>query len=189
MSVTKPVPVFRIVPMNESHAEQICTWRYDAPYDVYNLPPWDTLRENREEFGDPHIRATQYAAVLDEHGELCGFAQFFPITGVTRLGLGMRPDLCGQGLGSVFVQAIVREALRRTPDHEIDLEVLTWNLRARKAYESAGFRVTDTYERNTPSGTAEFHCMVYSVPGIGRTGCNVPRSEAADGVSIDPMNG
>jgi len=100
--------------------------------------------------------------MIDEHGDLHGFAQLFPMAGVTRLGLGMRPDLCGKGWGSHFVRIIAEAAARQRPDHEIDLEVLTWNLRAIKAYEKAGFVRTDTYMRPTPEGPALFHCMVYA---------------------------
>lgn len=154
-------PIFRIVPFTEQYAVEVCSWCYDPPYDLYNWDSWDNLVTRQEEFADPAVREAQYAAVLDENDELCGFAQFFPIVGVTRLGFGMRPDRCGRGDGPTFVRAIVEEAKRRMPTDEIDLEVLTWNHRARKAYESAGFQITDTYVRPTPEGTGEFHCMVY----------------------------
>ena len=93
-----------------------------------------------------------------------GFAQLFPMEGVTRLGLGMRPDWCGLGMGKRFVQSIVAEARRRRPEDEIDLEVLAWNERAIRTYRNAGFQLTDTYERMTPTGKALFHCMVYMPP-------------------------
>lgn len=121
------------------------------------------LREQAE-FADPQIREEQYRAVVDENGILSGFVQFFPIVGVTRLGLGLRPDLCGKasGIGTQFVHLLVQEAQRRTPQQEIDLEVLVWNERAIQTYERAGFTITDTYERSTPTGLAAFHCMVYN---------------------------
>ena len=113
------------------------------------------------EFGDPDIRQRQYISVLDEREALWGFAQLFPMHEVTRIGLGMRPDWCGRGMGKRFMQTIVREARRRRPADEIDLEVMTWNERAIRAYQRAGFHITDTYERLTPTGNALFHCMVY----------------------------
>ena len=113
------------------------------------------------EFADPKLRREQYASVIDAEGQLVGFAQFFPLIGVVRLGVGMRPDLCGQGLGICFVALIVEELLPRSPECEIDLEVLTWNDRAIKVYERASFVITDTYYRGTPDGPAQFHCMVY----------------------------
>ncbi len=150
-----------IHPLTEQHAAVLCTWQYPAPYDVFNWPSWEQLQEEGEEFADPEIREQQYVSVLDRQGELVGFAQFFPIEGVTRLGFGMAPVWCGRGYGSIFVRTIVEEALRRSPGRVIDLEVLTWNTRAIRAYTGIGFILTDTYEKLTPTGPAEVHCMVY----------------------------
>jgi ribosomal-protein-alanine N-acetyltransferase len=155
-----------ICSLETSHAEEICSWIYEAPYDIYNWPDWEKMKKDGIEFGDPVLRAAQYAAVLGGQQKLIGFAQFFPLTGVTRLGLGLRPDLCGHGLGPAFTRLIIAEAKRRAPQNEIDLEVLTWNTRAARAYERAGFYITDTYSRSTPTGFAECHCMVYEeLPG------------------------
>ncbi|WP_028609510.1 GNAT family N-acetyltransferase [Paenibacillus harenae] len=147
--------------MEIRYAREICEWAYEEPFDIFNWPSWEKMQKDGIEFGDSVLREEQYAAVLGGSNELIGFAQFFPITGVTRLGLGLRPDLCSQGLGPAFIRTIFREAIRRAPWNEIDLEVLAWNTRAIRAYERAGFRITDTYSRGTPRGFAEFHCMVY----------------------------
>jgi RimJ/RimL family protein N-acetyltransferase len=120
------------------------------------------MLQSGSEFADPELRSRQFAAVVNAAEALVGFAQFFPIQDVTRLGLGMRPDLCGQGLGSSFVGAIAHEARRRRPDDEIDLEVLTWNTRAIRVYERSGFEITDTYTKRTLTGPGEFHCMVWN---------------------------
>lgn len=150
-----------ICPLETCHAQEICGWTYEAPFDIYNFPSWEQMKKDGIEFGDSDLRAEQYAAVLDSQQGLIGFAQFFPLTGVTRLGLGLRPDLCGLGLGPAITRAVVSEAKRRTPTNEIDLEVLTWNTRAVRTYEHAGFHITDTYSRLTPTGYAECYCMVY----------------------------
>ncbi|MZQ82947.1 GNAT family N-acetyltransferase [Paenibacillus sp. 5J-6] len=121
------------------------------------------MLQEQIEFADAHIRGEQYRAVVDASGVLSGFVQFFPIVGVTRLGLGLRPDLIGKGsgIGLQFVQLLTREAQKIAPGHEIDLEVLVWNERAIRTYERAGFTITDTYEKQTPMGMSNFHCMVY----------------------------
>lgn len=157
-----PVPIFQLVPLTEHYGKALCSWVYPAPYDIYNWPAWEAMAADRQEFADPVIRDAQYRAVLDQEGTLWGFAQLFPIVGVTRLGLGMRPDLCGRGYGVSFVRAVVETAKQKAPANEIDLEVLTWNERAYRVYEKAGFGLTDTYERMTPHGMAEFHCMVWN---------------------------
>ncbi len=155
---------YHVVPMEETHAELICGWQYDPPYNIYSWLPWEQMKALEVEFGDAQLRQEQYAIVLDQQEQVCGFAQFFPLQGVTRIGLGMHPEKCGQGLGTAFVAAIVQEAIRRNPSNEIDLEVLTWNNRAIRVYQKSGFVIHDTYERQTPSGLKPFHCMVYEGP-------------------------
>ncbi|KAA9004662.1 GNAT family N-acetyltransferase [Paenibacillus spiritus] len=148
--------------MDVAHAREICGWQYEPPYNIYGWLPWDQLEALGVEFGDPKIREEQYVSVVNDQDVLCGFAQLFPVEpSVVRLGIGMRPDMCGQGTGHLFVGAIVQEALRRYPDREIDLEVLTWNQRAIRAYQKGGFTITDAYERQTPTGVKPFYCMVY----------------------------
>lgn len=154
---------WRVVPLTNAHCEELCKWKYPSPYELYNWPSWETMLREQTGFADPHIRAEQYRAVVDANGELSGFVQFFPIVGVTRLGLGLRPDLCGRGsgIGVQFVQLLTHEALKHAHGQEVDLEVLVWNERAIRTYERAGFVITDTYEKQTPTGKSNFHCMVY----------------------------
>ncbi|WP_438444899.1 GNAT family N-acetyltransferase [Gorillibacterium sp. sgz5001074] len=156
-----PTVKLHVVPMNIRHCQDICTWVYEPPYDIYQWNSWAQMEEDAEEFADSQIRETQYICIMNEDDFLIGYAQLFPLVGVTRLGLGMRPELCGQGLGAAFIRTIVEEARRRRPEDEIDLEVLEWNERARRAYAKAGFVVTDRYERPTPKGPMEFLCMVH----------------------------
>ncbi|SFJ74343.1 Protein N-acetyltransferase, RimJ/RimL family [Paenibacillus sp. UNC496MF] len=154
-------PRFRVAPLTEELAEQLSTWRYEPPFDFYNWTSWQVMLELGMEFGDPDVRNRQYAAVLDENGEFVGFAQFFPLLGLTRIGLGLRPDLCDRGLGVPFVKAIVAEAIRRAPHDEIDLEVHAWNVRAIRTYQRAGFVIADTYGKQTHTGVVEVYCMCY----------------------------
>jgi [ribosomal protein S18]-alanine N-acetyltransferase len=154
-------PEWILTPLTEQQGRLICEWRYPVPYDFYNWPSWNHIAAVQYEFADPHIRAQQYWAACDGMGQLSGFAQLFPLEGWTRLGLGLHPELCGQGLGRSFVQAVVHAAKQKAPSNQIDLEVLTWNARAIRTYEAAGFVRTDTYEKRTSDGiTRQFHCMV-----------------------------
>ncbi len=155
-----PPPEFRISPMTEEDAEEICAWRYPPPYDSYQWPSWERMKAEEREFGDPRIRREQYASVRDEDGRLVGYAQFFPMVGVVRLGVGLRPDCCDQGWGPAFIGAIAAEAERRAPGAEIDLEVETWNKRAIRAYERSGFAATDRYDRRASHGIVSILCMV-----------------------------
>jgi RimJ/RimL family protein N-acetyltransferase len=158
---------FYIKELTEQHCKEICSWCYPVPYDIYNWSPWGILVAQDQQFADPGIREAQFAAIVQvkdekKHDtELIGYVQYFPLHEVTRLGVGLKPDLCGKGLGIYFMDTIIKEALRRNPNHEIDLEVHTWNERAQKVYSKAGFMKTDEYERITPTGMGQFYCMVY----------------------------
>lgn len=156
--------IFYTIPLTEQHAAEVCTWVYDPPYNIYGWMPWQQMKELGIEFGDPEIRQQQYLSVLDQKEQLAGFAQLFPLGDTIRLGIGMRPDLCGHGYGEAFVEAIVKTAQTRNPVAEIDLEVLTWNQRAIRTYQKADFYITDMYERRTPDGMKPFYCMVYQAP-------------------------
>ncbi|SFT27382.1 GNAT family N-acetyltransferase [Paenibacillus sp. BC26] len=153
---------FTVVPLSDALAEELSTWRYEPPYDFYNWSTWEVMQQLGIEFGDAYVREQQYAAVTHDDGRLVGFAQFFPLLGVTRIGLGLRPDLCGQGLGLPLLQAIVAEAIRRAPNDIIDLEVHVWNTRAIRTYERSGFIITDTYAKPTATGLVDVHCMCYA---------------------------
>jgi RimJ/RimL family protein N-acetyltransferase len=152
---------FAVMPMTETDARAIASWKYPPPYDLYNWEPWHRMVRSGYEIANPEIRRQQYRSILHPVYGLSGFAQFFPMAGVTRLGLGLRPDLCGRGLGVPFVRAIVAEARRIAPGDEIDLEVLVSNTRAIRVYEKAGFRITDRYDKPTRTGIDSFYCMVY----------------------------
>jgi ribosomal-protein-alanine N-acetyltransferase len=173
----------QVTKLTEQHCKEICSWHYDAPYDIYNWPSWGHMLAKDLQFADPQIRETQFAGVVrvvgednaeqdsrmvqvgiteqENKAELVGYVQFFPMYQVTRLGLGIRPDLCDKGLGATFMQTILNAAKERNPTHEIDLEVHIWNERAQKTYAKAGFVRTDEYERMTTSGMERFYCMVY----------------------------
>lgn len=137
-------------PMTEPDARAICAWRYPAPYDTYDVgEPEQALTEML----DPR---SPYFAARDEHGELIGYLCFgtaatvsdapeprpFDADGALCFGLGLRPDLTGQGkgLGLGYVRAGLDFARERFAPPAFRLYVLTWNERAIRVYERAGFQ-------------------------------------------------
>jgi ribosomal-protein-alanine N-acetyltransferase len=75
---------------------------------------------------------------------------------VVELGMAMRPDLTGKGIGLAFVQAGMNFAKQRFSPTSFRLDVAVGNLRARKVYERAGFVGGKTFWRNTNHGRQEF---------------------------------
>ena len=126
----------RIVPLSEEHARSIADWRYEFPYEWY-----DTAADPRrvELFANP-ARGEGLRAVTDDEGELIGFFNFVREGDEVRVGLGIRPDLTGRGLGAQFIQAGLGYASEEWQPRRFRLWVAWWNERALRAYRRAGFR-------------------------------------------------
>jgi len=158
----KEIPPLRLRPMTEEDGQAVCLWRYPEPYHLFRWPAWDAMVEHGKEFADPDIRASQYLSVRNgDNGELVGYVQLFPMDRAIRLGMGLRPDCCDRGWGTPLTKMVVREAMRRQPGAEVDLEVEKWNVRAIRTYEKAGFVVTDRYDRRATHGIVSVYCMVW----------------------------
>ena len=78
-------------------------------------------------------------------GDLVGFFEFKHEVAPLEIGLGLRPDLTGRGLGLTFVQAGMAFARQEFGATTLSLAVATFNVRARTVYERAGFRPVETY--------------------------------------------
>ena len=93
-------------PMTGPEAQQVTEWKYPAPYEMYN---WDVEDDPAE------LLDGSYLACREEDGALGGFLCFGPNAtiptredayrqGYLDIGLGLRPDLCGKGLGQGFLR-------------------------------------------------------------------------------------
>jgi len=89
-------------------------------------------------------------------GALAGFFEFTETAGgVVEIGLGLRPDLTGQGLGGEFLAAGLEFAGAR----HYALAVAAFNHRAIAVYERAGFREVRRYDHFTNGALHEFVWM------------------------------
>jgi ribosomal-protein-alanine N-acetyltransferase len=69
----------------------------------------------------------------------------------------MRPDLTSQGLGLAFIQAGLSQLAAVTPsDSRLVLDVATFNVRAIRVYERAGFVTVNHFQQATNGGLHEF---------------------------------
>jgi RimJ/RimL family protein N-acetyltransferase len=138
--------------MDEAAARDIIAWRYEAPYDVYNLG-----LEDEEQvvscFLDP---ANAYYAIFGRQRTLaayCCFGAEGQVPGgdysdsALDMGLGVRPDLTGQGLGGTFVGAILRFAQGELAPAAFRVTVAEFNERALRVWKRAGFQPAQRFKR------------------------------------------
>ncbi len=158
---------FRFSPMDEASARAILAWRYDGPYATYNLDDGDGALIELLDPRSPHV------AGRDERGELVGFFAYGTAAevggdptpalyaaggeeGLLSVGLGLRPDLTGHGLGLAFVTAGLDYAREHFAPRAFRLFVLSFNERAMRVYERAGFMRVGTLRTRTPHGEHAF---------------------------------
>jgi ribosomal-protein-alanine N-acetyltransferase len=141
--------------MTPADAEAIAAWHYPEPYAFYD---WTADADDLAELLDPVPRpGAQRMAVEDSGGELIGFCSFRQRKQSTiEIGLGLRPDHTGRGLGLGFVEAGLDYARLQLAPQEFSLAVATFNRRAITVYERAGFAAVRTYMHNTNGGEWEF---------------------------------
>ena len=147
---------YRFQQMENEEAVEISGWHYEPPYDFYDAT---SDPDDLEELLDPKRRKDTYFSVFDEEGVLVGFFQFEREGTTVDVGLGMRPDLTGQGLGIGYLLAGLTFARRRLSPQTFTLSVAAFNERAIAVYERAGFRRNTVYKHNTNGGDYLFLSM------------------------------
>ena len=146
--------------MDESYAHAIANWHYEGIYAFYDM---DQDIEDLEELLDPHNWTDKYYAVVDECNELIGFFCFEQDNGVVTIGLGLRPDRTGKGLGQAFVEAGLEFAKEKFSPTMFSLSVVTFNQRAIRIYERVGFKADKVFISETNGGRYEFLRMVREI--------------------------
>lgn len=124
--------------MRQHEAEEIAhEWRYEEAYALYNA---DADADRLAQLLDPETRGEAYFAAHDgDTGRLVGFFIMAPCAGAVELGLGMLPELTGQGWGRAFVRAGLRHLAEAFPGAPVTLGVAEFNERAIRLYASMGF--------------------------------------------------
>lgn len=157
---------FTFAPMTTEAARAIQVWRYEPPYDIYNMGG-ESSDEADAEWLD--LRSPYFAAYTDA-GDLVGFCccgtaslpwdvaapAITDADGVLALGLGLRPDCTGRGLGLSFVRAVLDFVAARFQPTGFILYVLAFNRRAIAVYERAGFVATRTLHIENRYGPLDF---------------------------------
>ncbi|XOV88490.1 MAG: GNAT family N-acetyltransferase [Pseudomonadota bacterium] len=141
----QPRGQLRVESLTEAQARDILTWRYPPPYDFYDPPGDDQGERYVRAFLDPVLA---FHGVMDEAGEFLGFCSFgldgqVPGGDYTLpaldIGLGMKPQFTGQGIGPYFFAAILAFASGIPGTATYRLSVARFNKRALRLYGQFGF--------------------------------------------------
>lgn len=142
---------FAVRAMTAADAHAIAAWRYPAAYAFYDA---DADPAELAELLDPAGWGVRWFAVDDD--ELVGLFVFKLQDGQAEVGLGLRPDLTGRGLGLPFVQAGLRFAEQALGATSFTLAVAAFNERAITVYERAGFVAGEHYLHATNGALHDF---------------------------------
>jgi [ribosomal protein S18]-alanine N-acetyltransferase len=156
---------FALKQITPSDARAISCWRYEEPYSIYDGDPTsvDAILQPR----------LSYHSVYDESGDLAGYFCFgadaqvasgkrlgvYEAEPALDVGLGMRPDLTGRGLGAEFVHAGLRFARETYSPPAFRLTVAAFNRRAISVYERVGFETVGTFGSDTRGTEKEWLLM------------------------------
>lgn len=155
---------FAIKEMSKKEAREIAAWRYEPPYDFYDVVVNDP--EDLEESLDPDELRGYYSATSS--GRLVGYFCFGAEARVPGgdysgeamdVGLGLRPDLTGSGLGLEFLEAGLDFARERFSPARFRLSVAEFNERAIKVYERSGFAKVESFIQQTSGAGRSFALM------------------------------
>jgi [ribosomal protein S18]-alanine N-acetyltransferase len=139
--------------MDEVNARALISWRYDPPYDVYNIPA--SAIDSLWFFIDPH---NAYYSISNDHGTLeafCCFGADAQVPGgdyaeeALDVGWGLRPDLTGQGRGATYLAGILAFAQQTFAPARFRTTVAEFNTRSRRVCEKAGFQQVQRFSAST----------------------------------------
>lgn len=151
----------KLVEFTKSYAKEICDWNYDAEYSIYNYPAWNKIYNEKWAITIEEKRKREFFAVVDDYSNLCGYIRLQNKNEYVLIGVGLKPSICGQGLGNILMEMLKQQCRELYPSKKIVLEVRCFNERAIKCYKRAGFKVKEIYIKDTPIGYGEFIRMEF----------------------------
>lgn len=151
--------IFSVEELTEKKAKEICTWRYEGEYAVYNFPKWEECVRLGFDIADQEKRKKEYFAV-DKEGEFFGFFRVTKKEDFIELGVGIKPELCGNHNGYNMMHLVVAKARQMYLESPIQLIVRSFNKRAIKCYENVGFRVVKKYQESAHMIPGEMYLMI-----------------------------
>ena len=140
----------------EEEKRLISDWKYEGEYAIYNTLPYEDQVKTHRGFANPR---NNYYSFCDD-GKLIGYVNFVNTDKEVRFGIGVVPKCCNRGYGQMICKMAIKLSDQLYPGKLLCLEVRTWNTRAVRCYEKAGFHIIgDPVRKTTPIGEGEFFRM------------------------------
>lgn len=144
-------------PTTEEEKILITEWKYEGEYSVYNAEPYEEQRKKGFGFANPQ---NHFYSFYDEK-KLIGFINLYEEKTEVFFGIGVKPEECGKGYGSQMTETACKISRRLFPGKPLYLEVRTWNQRAVRCYEKAGFHIAgEPIRQTTSAGEGVFYHMI-----------------------------
>ena len=149
-------------PLSREKALAVLSWRYDPPYDCYNFNGQNIAAELQ------YLTASESAffSISNPFNELEGFCSFGKDGQVPGgsyqfqaldIGMGLRPDLTGQGQGRKYAEAVAQYAMALHHTDLLRVTIAAFNERAQKVWSHIGFEITSTFLKS--NSESEFVVM------------------------------
>jgi ribosomal-protein-alanine N-acetyltransferase len=149
--------------MDADSAAAVLRWQYDAPYDFYNFAAAGMEREIHSMLAPEN----HFFSLQAESGEViayCCFGREGQVPGgdyaesALDIGLMLRPDLTGRGLGRPIARQVVTFGSSRWPAKKCRVTIAAFNDRALRVWQALGFvSVARFVERGT---NTQFHILI-----------------------------
>lgn len=151
--------MLKLQQMTREDAIQICDWKYPDEYSIYDMPSYSIMETKGIALANPKSIKNYYTFYDGEI--LIGFINLLNEKDAIFLGIGVSPEECSNGYGYQILKQAIELAYSLHGNKLIYLEVRSWNKRAVRCYEKAGFEVVDTFKQETYAGQGEFYRMEY----------------------------
>ncbi|CAK7086037.1 hypothetical protein CIW83_04885 [Tissierella sp. P1] len=150
-----------VMELSEEYAKEICSWRYEGEYSIYNFLNWDAVVENGWGLSIEKKRKLEFISI-HLNNELISYGRISLKADKAYIAIGLKPSFCGKGYGKNIMKLLIKECKRRFPNNTIALEVRSFNKRAINCYNNVGFEIKDKYMKRTFNNSEdEFYYMEY----------------------------
>jgi RimJ/RimL family protein N-acetyltransferase len=154
------------LPANETSAREFLQWQYEPPYDIYNCQPAN-MEEAIQYNLDPANNIYAMFAQDDTLIGYCSYGEDARVPGgdyseaAVDIGLMIKPEWTGQGLGADFARDVIHNGSRLFGPGKRRVTIAAFNRRAVRVWEKNGFHQAQTFKRERDG--MDFVIMVKNV--------------------------